>query len=92
MQQFNNINKYIYKYFHIFRENAMKNVSSDDSNKDNYNMSISLNVSNNDSNYKNYNIYKKTYNNSNQNNKKNVINGVNENREKLFKDGLIFIL
>ena len=88
MQQFNNSNKYIYKYFSIFRENAMKNVSSDDSNKDNYNMSISLNVSNNDSNYKNYNIYKKTYNNSNQNNKKNVIDGVNENSEKLFKDGL----
>jgi hypothetical protein len=55
-------------------------------------MSISLNVSNNDSNYKNYNIYEKKYNNSNQNNKKksnkNVLEGVNENSAKLFKDGL----
>jgi hypothetical protein len=92
MQQFNNSNKYIYKYFNVFRENAMKNISSDESKQDNYNMSISLNVSNNDSNYKNYNIYEKKYNNSNQNNKKksnkNVLEGVNENSAKLFKDGL----
>jgi hypothetical protein len=88
MHQFSNSNKYIYKYFNGFRVNALKNISSDDSKQDNYNMSINLNVSNNDSNYRNYNIYEKTYNNSNQNNKKNILDGVNENSAKLFKDGL----
>ena len=68
--------------------NALKNISSDDSKQDNYNMSINLNVSNNDSNYRNYNIYEKTYNNSNQNNKKNIIDGVNKNSAKLYKDRL----
>ena len=88
MHQFSNSNKYIYKYFNGLRVNALKNISSDDSKQDNYNMSINLNVSNNDSNYRNYNIYEKTYNNSNQNNKKNILDGVNENSAKLFKDGL----
>ena len=88
MHQFSNSNKYIYKYFNGFRVNALKNISSDESKQDNYNMSINLNVSNNDSNYRNYNIYEKTYNNSNQNNKKNILDGVNENSAKLFKDGL----
>lgn len=92
MQQFNNSNKYIYKYFNVFRVNAMKSIPSDDSKQDNYNVSISLNISNNDSNCQNYNIYEKTYNNSNQNNKKNVkkniLDGVNEKSAKLFKDGL----
>ena len=88
MHQFSNSNKYIYKYFNGFRVNALKNITSDDSKQDNYNMSINLNVSNNDSNYRNYNIYEKTYNNSNQNNKKNILDGVNENSAKLFKDGL----
>lgn len=92
MQQFNNSNKYIYKYFNVFRVNAMKSIPSDDSKQDNYNVSISLNISNNDSNCQNYNIYEKTYNNSNQNNKKNVkkniLDDVNEKSAKLFKDGL----
>ena len=88
MHQFSNSNKYIYKYFNGFRVNALKNITSNDSKQDNYNMSINLNVSNNDSNYRNYNIYEKTYNNSNQNNKKNILDGVNENSAKLFKDGL----
>lgn len=92
MQQFNNSNKYIYKYFNVFRVNAMKSIPSDDSKQDNYSVSISLNISNNDSNCQNYNIYEKTYNNSNQNNKKNVkkniLDDVNEKSAKLFKDGL----
>ena len=88
VQQFNNVNKYIYKYFALYKINAMDNLLVPEKRNEilNNNCSIfsSFTVSNldNSSNNKNYDIYEKKYNNK----KNNLLNDSNSIR--LFNSGI----
>jgi hypothetical protein len=88
VQQFNNVNKYIYKYFALYKINAMDNLLVPEKRNEilNNNGSIfsSFTVSNldNSSNNNNYDIYEKQYNNK----KNNLLNDSNSIR--LFNSGI----
>ena len=92
MNQYNNLKKYINKYFGIFSINANENsVNSekkyliDKNNTNSYNNSIATSfvVNNSDINNK-YNIYEKNYFNGNRN----LDNLEDTNSEKLFYEGI----
>ena len=85
IQQFNNINKYIYKYFGLYKMNAMENLVNPDKkeqifNNNTYNMLNSFTVSNLDSssNNKKYDMYEKNYGFKNEKNKNNLLDGDTE--------------
>ena len=92
MTQYNNMKKYINKYFGIFSLNASENsINSEKKNfesknkMNNYNSSIATSflVNNSDINNK-YNIYEKNYFNNN----KNLDNLEDTNSEQLFNEGI----
>ena len=89
LQQFNNINKYIYKYFGLYKINALDNLLMPEKRQEILNSNTnsifsSFTVSNldNSSNNKNYDIYEKNYNNK----KNNLLNDSNSIR--LFNAGI----
>ena len=96
VQQFNNVNKYIFKYFGLYKINAMDNIMAPEKKEriltSNTNSFISsFAVSNLDnSNNKNYDIYQKKYNNKNdiKKDKKNTLVDEDENSTKLFNEGI----
>ena len=95
LQQFNNINKYIFKYFGTYKINAMENLVKPEKNEriltSNSNSFISsFTVSNLDnSNSKNYDIYEKKYNNKNNTKKeKNILDNDDGNSTQLFNEGI----
>lgn len=68
IQQFNNINKYIYKYFGLYKMNAMDNLVNPDKkgqifNNNSNSILSSFTVSNldNSTNSKKYDMYEKNY-------------------------------
>ena len=87
LHQFNNINKYIYKYFGLYKVNALDNLLMPEkrekiltSNTNSLISSFTVSNLDNTSN-KNYGIYEKNYNNKN-----NTIN--NNNNKKILNDDL----
>ena len=94
IQQFNNINKYIYKYFGLYKMNAMENLVNPDKKEQIFNnntnsMLSSFTVSNldNSSNNKKYDMYEKNYGFKNQKNKNNLLDGDTESI-RLFNQGI----
>ena len=94
VQQFKNINKYIYKYFGLYKNNAIENVIYQENKKRNnnkYNNSNSFIISNMDNSDFNeqYNIIEKKYQNKLKTfsniNSKNFIEEIKDNN--FFKDG-----
>ena len=92
LNQYNNLRKYINKYFGIFSKNANENSINSDkkylivkNNMNSYNTSIATSfvVNNSDINNK-YNIYEKNYFNNN----KNLENLEDTNSERLFNEGI----
>ena len=92
MNQYNNLKKYINKYFGIFSINANENLVNSEkkylivkNNTNSYNNSIATSfvVNNSDINNK-YNIYEKNYFNGNRN----LDNLEDTNSEKLFYEGI----
>ena len=89
VQQYNNVNKYIYKYFGLYKVNAMDNLLMPEKKQELLNSNTnsifsSFTVSNLDcsSNNKNYDIYEKKYDNK----KNNLLNDSNSIR--LFNAGI----
>ena len=89
IQQYNNVNKYIYKYFGLYKVNAMDNLLMPEKKQELLNSNAnsifsSFTVSNLDSssNNKNYDIYEKKYDNK----KNNLLNDSNSIR--LFNAGI----
>ena len=94
IQQFNNINKYIYKYFGLYKMNAMENLVNPDKKEQIFNnntnsMLNSFTVSNldNSCNNKKYDMHEKNYGFKNQKNKNNLLDGDTESI-RLFNQGI----
>ena len=82
VQQYNNINKYIYKYFGLYKINAMDNLLLPEkrqkiltSNSNSIISSFTVSNLDNSKSNKNYDIYEKSYNNTNKN-----TNNINKNK------------
>ena len=95
MQQYNNLNKYIYKYFGLYKMNAMDNLLIPENRQkiltSNTNSIISsFTVSNldNSSTNQNYDIYGKNYNNKYNINKNNNLLDSETNSIRLFNAGI----
>jgi hypothetical protein len=94
IQQFNNINKYIYKYFGLYKMNAMDNLVNPDKkgqifNNNSNSILSSFTVSNldNSTNSKKYDMYEKNYGFNYQKNKNNLLDGDTESI-RLFNQGI----
>mgnify|MGYP006873036622 CR=1 FL=1 len=96
IQQFNNINKYIYKYFGLYKVNAMENLLNPDKkgqilNNNTNSILSSFTVSNldNSCNNKKYDMHEKNYGFKNQKNniKNNLLDGDTESI-RLFNQGI----
>ena len=94
IQQFNNINKYIYKYFGLYKMNAMDNLVNPDKkgqifNNNSNSILSSFTVSNldNSTNSKKYDMYEKNYGFNHQKNKNNLLDGDTESI-RLFNQGI----
>ena len=93
IQQFNNINKYIYKYFGLYKMNAMENLANPGQkgqifNNNTNSLLSSFTVSNldNSTNSKKYDMHEKNYGFKNQKNK-NLLDGDTESI-RLFNQGI----
>ena len=94
IQQFNNINKYIYKYFGLYKMNAMDNLVNPDKkgqifNNNSNSILSSFTVSNldNSTNSKKYDMYEKNYGFNHQKNNNNLLDGDTESI-RLFNQGI----
>ena len=98
MAKYNNMNKYINKYFGIYASNAQDNALISEKNtllmKSNYNSLVSsFSVNNSDISDNKYDIYKKNYKNYQNNINNNLIEDTNSVRlfkEEINKEGQIY--